>query len=105
MFGVGFPELLLISALALVVVGPDRLPAVLRTLGDWIGGAKRGLADIRRQFEDELNLAEIQQEMRESSVIKDIREANMSLSEVKPSADKSTDPGNWPGMPPDGPNG
>ena len=77
----------------------------MRTLGDWIGGAKRSLADIRQQFEDELHLTEIQQEVQESSVIKEIREASMSLSEVKPSTDESTDPRHWPGMPPDGPGG
>ena len=105
MFGIGFPELLLLSAVALVVVGPDRLPGLLRTLGEWIGGAKRGLADIRRQVEDELHLAEIQQEIHESSAIKEIREANLQLGQIKQSTGESTDPSRWPGMPPDGPDG
>ncbi len=104
MFGIGFPELLLLAGLALVVVGPERLPQVLRTLGKWIAGAKRGLADIRRQVEDELNLAEIQQEIEESSVVKEIRKAHLQLGDITPSAADSTDSSRWPGMPPDGPD-
>ncbi|HJP04758.1 MAG: Sec-independent protein translocase protein TatB [Gammaproteobacteria bacterium] len=104
MFGIGFPELLLLAAVALVVVGPDRLPQLLRPLGKWTAAAKRGLADIRRQVEDELHLAEIQQEIEESAAVKEIREAQLSLSEITPSADESADPSHWPGMPPDGPD-
>lgn len=104
MFGIGFRELLLLSAVALVVVGPDRLPGLLRTLGKWIGGAKRSMADIRRQVEDELKLAEIQQEIEESSAVKEIREANMQLTEIAQPAGESEDPSHWPGMPPDGPD-
>jgi sec-independent protein translocase protein TatB len=103
MFGIGFPELLLLGAVALVIVGPDRLPALLRTLGEWTGSAKRGLADIRRQVEDELQLAKIQQEIQESGAIKEIREANMQLGQITQSPSDSTDPSHWPGMPPDGP--
>jgi sec-independent protein translocase protein TatB len=104
MFGIGFPELLLLGAVALVIVGPGRLPGLLRTLGEWTDSAKRGLADIRRQVEDELQLAKIQQEIQESGAIKEIREANMQLGQITQSADDPTDPSHWPGMPPpDGP--
>ncbi len=104
MFGIGFPELLLLAGLALVVVGPERLPRALHTLGKWIAGAKRGLADIRRQVEDELNLAEIQQEIEESSVVTEIRKAHLQLGDITPSAGDSSNPSHWPGMPPDGPD-
>ncbi len=100
MFGIGFPELLLLGVVALVVIGPERLPVVLRTLGEWIGGVKRGFADIRRQVEDELHLAEIRQEIDESSALREIREASMSLQEIERPAEPPTDPRHWPGMPP-----
>ena len=104
MFGIGFLELLLLSALALVIVGPKRLPGLLRTLGKWIGAARRSLSDVRRQVEDELQLAEIQKEIHESSAIKEIREASMNLEQVMSPADESADPSHWPGMPSDGPD-
>jgi len=102
MFGIGFLELLLLSAVALVIVGPKRLPGLLRSLGKWVGAAKRSLSDIRRQVEDELHLAEIQKDIHESSTIREIREANMNLKQLKTPSGKSTDPSRWPGMPPDG---
>jgi len=105
MFGIGFPELLLLGAVAVVVIGPGRLPYFARSLGKWIGGAKRSLTDIRKQVEDELHLAEIQQEIHESSTIKEIREADMKLGQVMQPAGESTDPKHWPGMPPDGSDG
>ena len=104
MFGIGFPELLLLGAVAVVVIGPERLPRLAKSLGQWIGGAKRSLADIRKQVEDELHLAEIQQEIHESSTLKEIRAADMKLGQITQPAGKSTDPNHWPGMPPDGPD-
>lgn len=45
MFGIGFPELLLILVIALVVLGPEKLPQIARALG-------RGLSEIRRATEE-----------------------------------------------------
>ena len=50
MFDVGFSEVLLIFALALVVLGPDKLPQVARTIGRWAGRARA----MARQFRDQL---------------------------------------------------
>ncbi|MBA2410809.1 MAG: twin-arginine translocase subunit TatB [Gammaproteobacteria bacterium] len=59
MFDIGFWELVLIGVVALLVVGPERLPALARQAGEWVGKAKRFVsnvqADIEREFEaDEL---------------------------------------------------
>ncbi len=50
MFDIGFSEVLLIFGLTLVVLGPDKLPHVARTIGRWVGRA-RGMA---RQFREQL---------------------------------------------------
>ena len=50
MFDIGFSEVLLIFALALVVLGPDKLPGVARTVGRWAGRARA----MARQFRDQL---------------------------------------------------
>ena len=50
MFDIGFSEVLLIFALALVVLGPDKLPQVARTVGRWAGRARA----MARQFRDQL---------------------------------------------------
>ena len=50
MFDIGFSELLLIFGLTLVVLGPDKLPQIARTMGRWAGRARA----MARQFRDQL---------------------------------------------------
>ncbi len=54
MFDIGFWELALIGLLALLVLGPERLPGAARTAGRWLGRARRTLGQIRTEFEQEL---------------------------------------------------
>ena len=58
MFEVGFTELLLIFALALVVLGPEKLPRVANQVGRWIGRARAMARQFREQLEDETILDE-----------------------------------------------
>lgn len=59
MFEVGFQELLLISVVALVVLGPERLPKVLRQVGRWVGKARSMARQFREQLESEVDLDEL----------------------------------------------
>jgi sec-independent protein translocase protein TatB len=56
MFEVGFGELLLIAALALVVLGPERLPKVAQQIGRWVGRARNMARQFREQLEEEVNI-------------------------------------------------
>lgn len=56
MFDIGFWELVLITTVALLVVGPERLPGVARETGKWIGKLKRFIYHARREIERELDL-------------------------------------------------
>ena len=70
MFDIGFSELLLIAVVALVVIGPERLPGVARNIGRFAGRLQRYVNDIKRDFNREIEFEEIrrlQQEM-ESTV-------------------------------------
>jgi sec-independent protein translocase protein TatB len=58
MFEVGFTEILLISILALVVLGPEKLPRVAAQLGRWMGRARTMARQFRDQLEDEVQLAD-----------------------------------------------
>ena len=58
MFDIGFSELLLIFGLTLVVLGPNKLPHVARTIGRWVGRARAMARQFREQLEDEVQLAE-----------------------------------------------
>ena len=59
MFDIGFSELLLIAVVALVVIGPERLPKVARTAGLLFGRLQRYVAGMRSEIERELRLDEI----------------------------------------------
>lgn len=53
MFGIGFPELLLIMALALIVLGPKRLPDIARALGRGLAEFKRATDELKQTFAEE----------------------------------------------------
>jgi Tat protein translocase TatB subunit len=53
MFDIGFSELLLIFGLTLVVLGPNKLPHVARTIGRWVGRARAMARQFREQLEAE----------------------------------------------------
>ena len=73
MFDVGFSEVVIIAIIALVILGPERLPKVARTIGFWVGKARRMVADVK---------SDIDREMRESELA-DLRKLGDEISEVK----------------------
>ena len=56
MFDIGFSEVLVIFVLALVVLGPEKLPKVAAQVGRWIGRARGMARQFREQLEEEVNL-------------------------------------------------
>lgn len=60
MFDLGFSEIIVISVVALVVVGPERLPKVARTVGHLLGRAQRYVADVKSDIQREMQLEELQ---------------------------------------------
>ena len=70
MFGIGFPELLLVMALALVVIGPKRLPDIARALGRGFSEFKRATDELKTTFQEEIRTDEIKQQLiKEGKVI------------------------------------
>jgi len=59
MFDIGFWELALIGVVALLVVGPDRLPALARTVGLWVGRIRRYVSTVRDDIEREIQADEL----------------------------------------------
>ena len=58
MFGIGFPELLLILAVALIVLGPKRLPDLARALGRGIAEFKKATDELKESFQEETRVDE-----------------------------------------------
>ncbi len=62
MFGIGFPELLLILAIALIVIGPSKLPDVARALGRGYAEFRRATNELRETFDQDETVQELRQE-------------------------------------------
>lgn len=59
MFDVSFSELMLIGVIALIVIGPERLPKVARTVGHLLGRAQRYVNEVKSDIQKEMDLKEI----------------------------------------------
>jgi sec-independent protein translocase protein TatB len=59
MFDIGFSELIVIALVALIVIGPERLPRVARTLGALLGRAQRYVNDVKADIQREVDLDEL----------------------------------------------
>jgi sec-independent protein translocase protein TatB len=68
MLDVGFSEILLTSAIALIVLGPERLPKVARQVGNWVGRARAMARHLSEQLEREVSSAEDLAKQAKSSI-------------------------------------
>lgn len=75
MFDISFSELLLIGVVALVVLGPERLPRVARTVGHMFGRAQRYMNDVKSDIQREIDLDEI------NSIKKQMEDASSSIKQ------------------------
>jgi sec-independent protein translocase protein TatB len=67
MFDVGFWELVMIGVVALVVVGPERLPRMARIAGLWLGRARRVLGSVKAEIDRELKAEELREILRKQA--------------------------------------
>lgn len=97
MFDIGFSELVVIAVVALVVLGPERLPKVARTAGVLLGRLQRYVNDVKSDINREMQLEELkklQAEVAESarnieqSVTKEMQSAESSLNQVAQSVNE-----------------
>src|SRR3569623_751194 len=59
MFDIGWSELVLIGVVALIAIGPKELPGALRTVGQWMGKARKMASEFQGQFQEALRAAEM----------------------------------------------
>ena len=87
MFDIGFWEMALVGVVALLVVGPERLPGVARTVGLYVGKGRRFMSSVKGEIDRELKADELKRIMAEqakSAGLYDIREqATAGLSKVE----------------------
>ena len=69
MFGIGLPEMIIIAIVALIFIGPDKLPGVLRSIGKGLVELKRATSDVRSTVQEEM------QKIEDEIEIKEVRES------------------------------
>ncbi|MCK9529203.1 MAG: Sec-independent protein translocase protein TatB [Gammaproteobacteria bacterium] len=84
MFDVGFWELVVIGIVALIVIGPERLPGVARTAGLWLGRLRRFVAGVKADIEREVKAEELKRIMEEQAKSSGLHEL---MEETRAAAD------------------
>lgn len=95
MFDIGFWEIILISIIGLVVLGPQRLPIAIKTVVRWVNTAKRMANSVKSEISQELELHEMNENMIKASKKGfDELDADLkaSIDEMKSNAEKLTRP-------------
>jgi sec-independent protein translocase protein TatB len=93
MLDVGFSEILLTSAIALIVLGPEKLPKVARQVGNWVGRARAMARQLTEQLEREVSSAEELVNQTKSDL-------SISAGTAKTSAPATFDTSYTPNIPP-----
>ncbi|CAI8988842.1 Sec-independent protein translocase protein TatB [Pseudomonas sp. IT-232MI5] len=83
MFGISFSELLLVGLVALLVLGPERLPGAARTAGLWVGRLKRSFNAIKQEVEREIGADEIRRQLHNEHILSLEQEARKIFSPVQ----------------------
>lgn len=90
MFDVGFAELFLLSLIGLIVLGPERLPAVARTLGGFVRKARISYHNLKRTVEAELAAAEAANPIKDAQ--KELESVQRQVNELKGQLDQDVAP-------------
>lgn len=74
MFDIGLLELLLLSIVVLLVVGPRRLPETLRTFGLWMGRMRRSFTRVKAEIEREIGMDDVRRQLHNESIMEQMKE-------------------------------
>ncbi len=96
MFDIGFQELLLVGVIALLIMGPERLPSAVRTASLWLSRLRRSFQQIKTEIEREVGADEIKQQLHNESILSNLEQVTQDLQNniktttdsLKPSLDK-----------------
>ena len=74
MFDIGFLELAIIAVVGLIVIGPERLPEVARTVGTWVGKFRRFVGSVKSDIERELRQDEIRKAIERDAGLDELKQ-------------------------------
>ena len=96
MFDVGFWELTIIALVALIVIGPERLPKVARSAGLWLGRGRRFIANVKADIDREIKAEELREVIEKQASLANpvheiVEETRNDLNEIKQQANKQVE--------------
>lgn len=93
MFDIGFPELVLIAVVALLVIGPERLPEALRTLGLWLGRMRRSFTAVKTEIEKEIGMDDVRRQLHNEAIMEEMKriEGDVRGTADSPAGDAQTE--------------
>jgi sec-independent protein translocase protein TatB len=95
MFDISFIELLVVFVVALLVLGPEKLPGAVRTGALWVGRAKRSFGKVKAEIEQQINADDIRRQLHNESIMADIdkarKNADQLLKDTRKELDKTQD--------------
>jgi sec-independent protein translocase protein TatB len=79
MFDIGFLELVVVGIVALVVLGPEKLPGTIRTVSLWVGRLRRSFNNIKSEIEKEIGADEIRRQLRNEEIMEKFRQTQSTV--------------------------
>lgn len=91
MFNISPMELMLVFVVALIVIGPDKLPGAVRTASLWLGRFRRSYNKVKSEIERELNTDEIKRQLHNEAVLEEIEQAKAHVKKIADETKVSVD--------------
>ena len=82
MFDVGFSELVMVGLVALLVIGPERLPKIARLAGFWLGKSRSMIASVKDEIKQEFHAEEMRQLMQQQFITDELQKTVKNDSEA-----------------------
>tara|TARA_R110001592_G_scaffold7190_2_gene40573 strand:+ start:24596 stop:25039 length:444 start_codon:yes stop_codon:yes gene_type:complete len=86
MFDIGFLELVLVGIIGLIILGPERLPVAARTLGKWVGKARRLVSQFTQEIDKEIEIEELKAQLKKQGESLDI---NKDVQQIQDTVSKA----------------
>lgn len=87
MFDVGFSELLMVGMVALLVIGPEKLPKAARIAGFWVGKARGTVAGLKAEIKQELYAEDLRQQLAAGEVTRALDDGVAALMDIDSAVD------------------
>ena len=98
MFDISLFEFFIAAVVALLILGPDRLPVAMRTMGLWIGRLRRSYFQVKTEIEREIGMDEVRRQLHNESIMEQMKEIERDVggaikdAKVSPSEERPPQP-------------